>query len=84
MVIVREGLAGQGRSSRAFADLTQVSNRGRRGCMHQEPREKGEVQTGHVSRYHIRQKTALTALLSVLLTTVAVQHASATHLETLG
>ena len=41
------------------------------------------MQTGHASRCHIHQKTALTALLPVLLSAVAVQHTSATHLETL-
>ena len=61
MVLAREGLAGQGGGSRAFADLCQVSNRGRRGRTHQEPREEGEVQTGHASRCHNHQKTALRA-----------------------
>ena len=74
---------GQRRRSRAFPDLTQASNRGRRRRTHQEPREEGEVQTGPESRCHIRQKTVLTALLPVLLTAVAVQHTSSTHLETL-
>ena len=76
-------MTGQRRSSRAFPDLTQASNRGRRRRTHQEPREEDEVQTGHARRCHIHQKTALTALLPVLLSAVAVQHTSATHLETL-
>ena len=37
-------MTGQGRRSRAFADLCQVSDRGRRGRSQQEPREEGEVQ----------------------------------------
>ena len=61
----------------------RAQNRGRRGRTQQEACKERKVQIKHASRCHIRQKTVLTALLPVRSSTVAVQHISATYLETL-